>query len=57
MPDYESLYYQLFAAVTDAMELLKKASLETEATVIAPETEKKPTPFPFLIRPKENAEE
>lgn len=30
MPDYEAMYYELFHAVTDAMEALKKAQQKAE---------------------------
>ena len=30
MPNYKELYFKLFAAVSDAMEILNKAQLEAE---------------------------
>lgn len=34
IPDYKSMYYKLFNSVTDAIEILKKAQLETEEIYI-----------------------
>lgn len=30
MPDYKTMYYKLFSAVTDAIEILTQAQLESE---------------------------
>lgn len=34
MPDYKAMYYKIFNSVTDAIEILKKAQLETEEIYI-----------------------
>lgn len=37
MPDYKAMYYHLFNAMTDAIELLQNAQLETEEMVLSEE--------------------
>lgn len=34
MPDYKSMYFQLFNRVTDAIDILQKSQLEAEETYI-----------------------
>lgn len=34
MPDYKTMYYKLFNAVTDSIEILKQAQLEAEELYI-----------------------
>lgn len=34
MPDYKTMYYKLFNAVTDAVEILQQAQLEAEEIYI-----------------------
>ncbi len=34
MPDYKTMYFKLFSAVTDAVEILAKAQRETEEIYI-----------------------
>lgn len=38
MPDYEKMYYTLFNAVTDAIELLKQAQIQGEQMFIDDKT-------------------
>ena len=34
MPDYKTMYYKMFNAVTDSIEILKQAQLESEELYI-----------------------
>ena len=51
MPDYKTMYFKLFAAVSDAIEILHNAQIETEELYISsPETKL------VKLKPKEKNE-